>query len=112
MSFHERLRQARTAIGLTGAQVGQKLDVTRGTISGWETGRYSPNPEQLIQLCQVLAVSADWLLGLRQDQTDASPGMPALDADARREALLYQSLSPEDRRRWRVIRTAVFDVSG
>ena len=41
----------------------EKLNVSRQTISNWELGETSPNPEQLLLLSKTLEVSTDNLLG-------------------------------------------------
>ena len=43
-------------------QLAEKVDVTRQTISNWELGETSPNPEQLKLLSKALNVSIDELL--------------------------------------------------
>ena len=47
---------------LTQEQLGEKLDVTRQTISNWELGETLPNPDQLKLLSSTLKVSVDELL--------------------------------------------------
>ena len=48
--------------GLSQEQLGEKVNVTRQTISNWELGETSPNPEQLKLLSKALNVSIDELL--------------------------------------------------
>jgi len=43
MSFPERLKAARLALGLTQEQLGFELDVTKSTVSAWENGRDAPD---------------------------------------------------------------------
>jgi transcriptional regulator with XRE-family HTH domain len=99
MRFGERLRQAREAAKLTGEVLGGKLGVTRQAVSHWENGRYEPNLEQLQGLSGQLKVSADWLLGKEH---------VTLSAEAIAEAQFFDSLSPEDKRRWKTMRMAMF----
>ena len=47
---------------LSQEQLAEKIDVTRQTISNWELGETSPNPEQLKLLSKALNVSIDELL--------------------------------------------------
>lgn len=57
------LRKARKAANLTQAQLAKELNVNRATISKYETGEISPSVEQLINICTVLDVSFEELIG-------------------------------------------------
>lgn len=48
--------------GITQEQLGEKVSVTRQTISNWELGETSPNPEQLKLLSKIFNVSVDEIL--------------------------------------------------
>ena len=48
--------------GLSQEQLGEKVNVTRQTISNWELEETAPNPEQLKLLSKVLNVSVDDLI--------------------------------------------------
>lgn len=101
MGFKERLREAREAAKLTGDQLGTKLAVSKSTISHWENGRYEPGIDELRALCDELRVSADWLID-RETTT--------LSAEAIQEARSYESLSAEDKRKWRAVRKTMFST--
>lgn len=58
----EKIFDLRKKRGLSQEQLGEKINVTRQTISNWELGETSPNPEQLKLLSKVLNVSIDELL--------------------------------------------------
>lgn len=58
----ERIFKLRKKMGISQEQLGEKINVTRQTISNWELGETSPNPEQLKLLSKVLNVSVDELL--------------------------------------------------
>lgn len=62
MKLGENILRLRKKQGLSQEQLGEKIDVTRQTISNWELGETSPNPEQLKLLSKVLMVSVDELL--------------------------------------------------
>lgn len=62
MKLGENILKLRKKQGLSQEQLGEKIDVTRQTISNWELGETSPNPEQLKLLSKVLMVSVDELL--------------------------------------------------
>lgn len=62
MMLGEKIFDLRKKRGLSQEQLGEKINVTRQTISNWELGETSPNPEQLKLLSKVLNVSIDELL--------------------------------------------------
>ena len=62
MKLGEKILELRKKNGLSQEQLGEKINVTRQTISNWELGETSPNPEQLKLLSKELNVSIDELL--------------------------------------------------
>ena len=62
MKLGENILNYRKKNGLSQEELGEKVDVTRQTISNWELGETSPNSDQLKALSQALNVSIDELL--------------------------------------------------
>ena len=62
MSLKENIYEFRKKSGLSQEQLGEKVNVTRQTISNWELGETQPNPEQLKLLSKTLNVSVDELI--------------------------------------------------
>jgi transcriptional regulator with XRE-family HTH domain len=60
----ERILEKRKARGLTQEQLGKASGVTPQAISKWENGESLPDVTLIPQLCKVLNVSADTLLGV------------------------------------------------
>lgn len=58
----ENILKLRKSKGLSQEQLGEQVQVTRQTISNWELGETSPNPEQLKLLSKALNISIDELL--------------------------------------------------
>ena len=58
----EKILKLRKKISISQEQLGEQVGVTRQTISNWELGETSPNPEQLKLLSKALNVSIDELL--------------------------------------------------
>ena len=58
----KKILELRKKRGFTQEQLGDKICVTRQTISNWELGETFPNPEQLKSLSKILNVSIDELL--------------------------------------------------
>ena len=65
----ERLAEVRKDHGDTQQQLGDKLHVTKFTISNWEQEKSVPSNEALAKICRIYNVSADYLLGI----VDADP---------------------------------------
>lgn len=63
MKLGDNIQKLRKDLKLSQEQLAEKIDVTRQTISNWELGETSPNPEQLKLLSKALGVSIDELLG-------------------------------------------------
>ncbi len=62
MKLGNNILKFRKKKGLSQESLGEKIDVTRQTISNWELGVTSPNPEQLKLLSKELEVSIDELV--------------------------------------------------
>ena len=62
MTLGQKVFELRKKNNLSQEQLGEKIDVTRQTISNWELDETSPNPDQLKKLSKVLNVSIDELL--------------------------------------------------
>ena len=62
MKLGDNILKLRKDYKLSQEQLAEKVDVTRQTISNWELGETSPNPEQLKLLSKALNVSIDELL--------------------------------------------------
>ena len=62
MALGQNILEARKKCGLSQEQLGEKVDVTRQTISNWELDETAPNPEQLKALSKVLNISVDDLI--------------------------------------------------
>jgi transcriptional regulator with XRE-family HTH domain len=61
--FGERLVTARQELGLSQAQVAEKLGITQQSYGGWERRETALKPEHLVQLAAILNVTVDYLLG-------------------------------------------------
>jgi len=62
-SFGERLRKARKLKNIKQIDLATTLEVTKSTISNWERNSNKPNINQLLKICELLEVPADYLLG-------------------------------------------------
>lgn len=63
MLLGKRLRELRKTKGYSQTQLGKLINVTKVSISGYETENRTPNLETLIDLAEVLETSLDYLIG-------------------------------------------------
>lgn len=66
MNLSGKIKKLRAENNLTQEQLAEKLQVSRSTISSWETGRSYPDLEMVIGICDCFNVSLDFLL--REDE--------------------------------------------
>ena len=62
MSLGERLTKLRKEKGLSQEEVADKLNVTRQTISKWETDTSTPDFDKIVPLCRLYNLTTDELL--------------------------------------------------
>lgn len=62
MSLGQRLIKLRKSKQLSQEEVAEKLNVTRQTISKWETDQSSPDFDKILPLCELFEISTDELL--------------------------------------------------
>ena len=63
-----RINVRRKALGLTQEQLAERMEVSVQMISNLELGKKAIRPENLVKLCNILDVSADYILrGQRAD---------------------------------------------
>ena len=63
MNIGARIREARSRLGLTQAQLAGQVGVSSQTVWSWEAGRVKPKHEHLEELAFRCEVSTAWLLG-------------------------------------------------
>lgn len=73
----ERLKQMREAMGWSQPFVAEKLHVTRGAVSNWETEKNEIDPKNLEALASLYEVSVDYILLGDQSVVDIHKGHPA-----------------------------------
>ena len=67
--FAKRFRELREAAGLKQSEMGEKLGVSRGSISFYENCDRTPDIEFVANAAQYFKVSSDYLLGLTNAPT-------------------------------------------
>ena len=62
MRFEEKLVTLRKERKLSQEQLAEKLGVSRQAVSRWESGETTPDMANIISLCDIFEVSADYLI--------------------------------------------------
>lgn len=57
-----RIKELRISHGLSQVELGEKLSVTKQTISNWENNNIQPSVDMLIKIADYFSVSTDYLL--------------------------------------------------
>lgn len=65
--FGEKLKYLRKSMGLTQAQLADRLEVSTSTIGMYEQGRRKPDNTMLTKICVLFNTSTDYLLGLKNN---------------------------------------------
>jgi len=63
MALGTQLKELRLKMGWTQSQLGEKINVTKSSISGYENNTRSPDKDTLVKLANLFNVSTDYLLG-------------------------------------------------
>lgn len=70
MNIGKKIYELRRKEGLSQEEVANKLDVSRQTVSKWETNQSAPDIDKIVPLCDLFNISTDVLLkGVNEQQT-------------------------------------------
>lgn len=73
-----RIRELRTAKGLTGAELAKLIDIKQPNVSAFELGTKKPSLSTLANIAKVFDVTTDYLMGVTDDPRNASPAFAAM----------------------------------
>lgn len=59
---YEAYAQYRDALGLTDYYISKQAGISQSTLSDWKSGRYCPGADNLLKICQVVAMPLEKLL--------------------------------------------------
>ena len=62
MTLAEKILALRTEQGLSQGDLAEKLEVSRQSVSKWETGQATPDLDKIIKLADLFGVTTDYLL--------------------------------------------------
>lgn len=88
------IQRRRKQLGLTQEELAQRMDVSRQSVTKWETGQSAPDLDRLVQLGEVLSISLDELLKGPSDNADAPQIENDCESIARDAAAGFREASP------------------
>lgn len=105
MTMGERIKQLRKENGMTQTELAEKLNVTKGTVSTWETNRRMPGFDTLEEMCTLFDRKLSYLMGESDDPRSPALteeeqellGIWAVEDDLTEYALKYARLDPYGR---------------
>lgn len=65
LPFSRRMRKAMILRGMNSADLCRRTRLGHGQISNYLNGHQCPRADRLLEICQALDVSADYMLGLK-----------------------------------------------
>lgn len=65
MMMSEKIKYLRSISGMTQDELGKKLNVSRQTISKWETNVTIPDASNIVEICKLFNITTDELLDYR-----------------------------------------------
>ncbi len=103
MKFSENLQRLRKEKGLNQEELAEKLDVTRQSVSKWESGASYPEMDKLITLCKIFDCDLDSLVsgdGKKKDieerEAFASSFFNKFDGLMKKIVLFFDNMSLQD----------------
>lgn len=88
-----RLRRLRQERKLTQAELGKIINVSKVSISGYETGERIPDTDNLKRLADYFGVTTDYLLGRSNDPRLTADQDKEVDKKAEELMKIYENLS-------------------
>ncbi len=71
LTIGQRIAVKRKELGLSQIELGERMGVSRQSVSKWEGDAAIPEIDKLIALSKLYGVSVGWLLGVEQDEASA-----------------------------------------
>lgn len=92
MSFGEKLKKSREHLNLTQLQLSEKLGISKSALGMYETNKREPDLVTINNLCKILEVDGNWLLGINTKYN--------LQLDAKEKLLVktYRELNDEGKK--------------
>ena len=70
MMLSEKIMTLRKKKGWSQEELAEKLDISRQSVSKWESASSLPDIDKIIQLSRIFGVTTDWLLKDDEEETE------------------------------------------
>ena len=104
MRFEEKIVELRKQKGLSQEELAEQLGVSRQAVSRWELGQTLPDIFNLVQLCELFGVSADYLVMDGATKSN-STGSEASPEEAKQKAKVLARIAKERAKQQQAVRT-------
>ncbi|MCI8561685.1 MAG: helix-turn-helix transcriptional regulator [Dorea sp.] len=102
MEFAEKLTALRKGRELTQEKLAEQLNVSRQSVSKWESGQVVPDVEKIIELSRVFDVTLDYLL--KPSEIDEL----SVKADMLEQQ--QKQMMDRERKRWKICKNVMYSV--
>lgn len=108
MGIGQRMQRLREEDGMTQEELGEKLGVSQGTVSQWESGKRAPGGEAVKAMAELFDTTADFILGIVDEEIKLVPYFRDLKED---EELLMQAYAQLTGRQKRIVEELVSSLA-
>lgn len=91
----EKLFELRKSKNLTQDDVAEKLNVTRQTVSKWETNQSTPDFDKIVPLCDLYGITPNELLSVENDENKSAENEEKFDFDEAKKHLFTRGKDDE-----------------
>ena len=108
MGIGQRMQRLREEDGMTQEGLGEKLGVSQGTVSQWESGKRAPGGEAVKAMAELFDTTADFILGIVDEEIKLVPYFREMKED---EELLMQAYAQLTGRQKRIVEELVSSLA-
>ena len=87
MNLSEKILKLRTARNMSQGDLAEALDVSRQSVSKWETGQSVPDVDKLVRLADLFGVTTDYLLREAEKELQTEPQVVYVERSAKEECI-------------------------
>lgn len=102
-SIYERIAEQVKKVNMNGKQLGAVLGLKKSPLTDWKNHKSSPTLEQILKMCEIFAISSDYLLfgfneTLEPDQNELLRNYNSLDSRGKHRVhtVIYEELDRID----------------